>query len=184
MGSTERRPLAEWAVLGIVAEGPTHGFAVARELAPDGSVGGLWTVPRPLVYRAISALEADGLLGRVGSSPGRAGPRRTIIAATSAGMEALERWLGTPVVHVRDARSELLVKLLLHHRAGRDAVALIAAQRRQLEPMLEGLREQLDAAEGFDRTVVRWRLSTTVALDLFLAEIEAAWEPSATKRGG
>ena len=46
-------PLTDWVVLALVVEQPRHGFALARELAADGALGEVWTVPRPLVYRAI-----------------------------------------------------------------------------------------------------------------------------------
>jgi hypothetical protein len=46
----------EWAVLGLLAEQPTHGFATAEALAPDGVVGRIWTMRRPLVYRALDVL--------------------------------------------------------------------------------------------------------------------------------
>ena len=37
------------------------------------------------------------------------GPQRTIFAATPQGHQAAEDWLDTPVAHVRDIRSHLLL---------------------------------------------------------------------------
>ena len=48
----------EHAVLGVLAEAPTHGFAIAKDLAPGTSVGRVLTVRRPLVYRALDRLVA------------------------------------------------------------------------------------------------------------------------------
>ena len=45
--------ITEWVVLGLLAEAPAHGFALARELSRDTTLGQVWTVPRALVYRAI-----------------------------------------------------------------------------------------------------------------------------------
>ena len=53
MQKTPPLSAAAWAVLGVVAEGPTHGFAVAAVLAPDGPLGQVWTLPRPMVYREL-----------------------------------------------------------------------------------------------------------------------------------
>jgi len=39
----------EWAVLALLAEAPTHGFAIAKAMAPEGEVGKVWSVRRPLV---------------------------------------------------------------------------------------------------------------------------------------
>jgi hypothetical protein len=48
MPTDRERPLAEWMVLGLLAEQPSHGFALARLLAPGGEVGRVWAASRPL----------------------------------------------------------------------------------------------------------------------------------------
>ena len=40
--------LTEWVVLALLAEAPSHGFAVARTLSRVTALGEVWTVPRPL----------------------------------------------------------------------------------------------------------------------------------------
>ena len=163
--------LSEWAVLGLVAEGQTHGFIVSHEFAPDGSIGKIWTIPRPLVYRAITSLGNKGFVIEVGSAPGSGGPRRRLVVATPDGRAALASWLDEPVRHVRDARSALLIKLLLLDRAGRSSRKLLVAQEELLEPMLVGLRRQLRQSNGFDSTLARWRLYSTEALARLLVEL-------------
>ena len=44
--------LADGLVLCLISEGPTHGFAIAGLLARDGSLGRVWHVQKPVVYRA------------------------------------------------------------------------------------------------------------------------------------
>jgi DNA-binding PadR family transcriptional regulator len=100
------RSLTEWVVLGLVAEGPTHGFALARLLARDGAVGRVWRATRPLTYRAIAQLASDGMIKPVRTEPG-AGPPRRVHRVTPAGRRALRRWLAQPVRHPRDVRAEL-----------------------------------------------------------------------------
>ena len=46
----------EWAALALLTEEATHGFALARTMAPDGEVGRVWSLRRPLVYRALETL--------------------------------------------------------------------------------------------------------------------------------
>ena len=65
-------------------------------------------------------------------------------------------------------RSELLVKLALLDRAGRDPTELLDAQREQLEPVAQALRDRLDSATGFDRTLALWRCETVTATLRFL----------------
>ena len=161
MAGSRERPLTEWVVLGLVAEGPTHGFALARLLARGGEVGRVWAATRPLTYRAMDRLAADGLIEPVRTEPG-AGPPRTVHRATPAGRRALRRWLTRPVQHPREVRAELLVKLLLLERAGTPTGPLLAAQRQAFAGVLDSHR---GAASD---SVSRWRAEQAAAIDRFL----------------
>lgn len=167
-----------WAVLGAIAEGPTHGFAVAQLLATDGALGQIWTVPRPLVYRELGKLVERGLVSQRATERGGRGPARTIVEATVAGRRAVRRWLAEPVERVRDVRSLFMLKLALHARAGTDSRALLLAQRERLEPELARLDELSARSEGFDRTLALWRsASYRAALD-FVAQVLAETGPA------
>jgi DNA-binding PadR family transcriptional regulator len=159
--------LTEWAVLATLAEGPTHGFAISRELASDGDLGRIWTVPRPLVYRALGVLEQRGLLEPIGSEGGF-GPRRTVLRVSRAGRTAVERWLRAPVAHVRDLRTELLLRLRLLQRRGRDLQPLAVAQLAILTPILDSLSEQAKGSDGFDRVLAAWRREAAEGAARFL----------------
>ena len=56
----------EWAVLALLAEGPTHGFVIVRAMEFEGEVGRVWSVRRPLVYRAVDTLIAHELVRLAG----------------------------------------------------------------------------------------------------------------------
>ncbi len=158
-------------MLALLAERPAHGFALAQVLAEDGEVGQVWTMPRPRVYRAIDDLRDARLIETVATTPSERGPARTLLAATPAGAVAVEEWLARPVAHVRDARSELLLKLVLTHRAGRDLRPLAAAQHGVLEELADRLTAQLDAAEGERTLVLRFRLAQTIAARDYVADL-------------
>src|SRR3954469_19845307 len=102
--------LTEWVVLAVAAEGTTHGFDIARELDERGDLGRIWTVKRPLVYRAIDSLARAGLVSGAGTEEGGRGPQRRLLQVTPIGRRAVTKWLGEPVVHVREVRTELLLK--------------------------------------------------------------------------
>ena len=161
--------MGEWAVLCVVAEGRTHGFAVARALARDGEVGAIWSVRRPLVYRAIEALADAGYIEAVSEEPSPSGPPRRVIVVTRRGRAAVRRWLAEPVEHLRDTRSLLLLKLLFLHRAGQDPRPLLEAQRTQFEAVRASLRKRTASAEGFEPTMIAWRIESANAALRFIA---------------
>jgi DNA-binding PadR family transcriptional regulator len=158
----------EWAVLGAVAEGPTHGFAIAQLLAPDGDLGRVWSMPRPVVYQVIKKLLQFGLVRPRGTETSRQGPVRTVIVATPGGRAAVRRWLKEPVDHVRDVRSLLLLKLALIDRQGGDPAPLIEAQVAKVQSQLESLTKSRRSMEGFDRVILEWRIASSRATLDFL----------------
>jgi PadR family transcriptional regulator AphA len=160
--------LTEWTVLALMGEQPSHGFAVGRQLEAGTDLGRVFTVHRPLVYRALDRLVAAGLVKADHTEPGVAGPDRTIYALTSQGRRALSAWLETPVEHVRDLRIELLVKLRLIARAGGDPRRLVHAQRAALGETLEALAQLPTGSDEVDL----WRHHNAQAAAAFLAHLE------------
>jgi PadR family transcriptional regulator AphA len=150
-------------VLALIAEGPTHGFAIARVLGRDGEVGRVYDVPRPLVYRAVDRLIGGGLARPLRVEAGDQGPPRTVVTATPAGRRLVRKWMVRPAEHVRDVRTELLVKLALLQRSAQDTIPLLQAQQRALEPIVAALAGQRELAEGLDHTVALWRYETALA---------------------
>jgi PadR family transcriptional regulator AphA len=165
--------LTDWVVLGVIAEEPRHGFSVARELAPDAPTGQVWTVRRPLVYRAIEYLLADCLIEAMRTEPGTQGPHRTVYRATRRGKARLTRWLAEPVDHPREVRSELLVKFVLRARRAEPLTPLAVRQLELFAPVADGLARAARKATGADRVVARWRLESTRAITRTLEAIVA-----------
>jgi DNA-binding PadR family transcriptional regulator len=169
-GKSSDLSLADWVVLGVVAEGPTYGWPIVRELSADGGLGAVWTVPRPIVYRSISTLIAEGLLETSGDAPGVRGPRRTIVRVTQRGRRALRSWLARPVDHVRDVRSEFLIKLALLGRSGRPHRELVQRQLDELAPVFSALQRPHDGDE-FCAVLNRWRREQARAVERFLRSL-------------
>jgi PadR family transcriptional regulator AphA len=160
--------LPEWLVLAILSRQAAHGFAVAQLTAPDGDLGRVWQIPKAVVYRAIGRLLDAGLIAPEGTEPGQ-GPQRTVYTATPPGSSAAARWVRTPVEHVRDIRSHLLLD-----RAGEDPVDLLDAQRAVLEPIAAAIEARHAASSGFDATLLAWRRATAVAALDFIERIRPA----------
>jgi PadR family transcriptional regulator AphA len=163
--------LPEWLVLAVLSQQPLHGFAVAQLTAPAGELGQVWQVPKAVIYRAIGRLAEAGLLTPEGVEAGM-GPQRTLYAATPRGRRAAGDWLRTPVGHVRDIRSQLLLKLALLHRAGDDPADLLRRQREVLEPIARAI-EARQARGGFDTVLLAWRQAAVRAALDFLDAVSA-----------
>ena len=147
--------LAEHAILAMLSERPAHGFAIARLTAPGGELGQIWHIPRPVVYRSLGRLLDAGLITPTAIESGR-GPQRTIYTATAQGRQAAARWLDTPVEHIRDVRTQLLLKLALLDRARRDPTDLLRQQRAVLEPIAAAIKAERPQGKGFDATLLAW----------------------------
>jgi DNA-binding PadR family transcriptional regulator len=184
MAPPEQRSLslAEWLVLCLVCEQPRHGFAIARLLDSDGSLGQVWRVPKPVIYRGLQRLEHLGMVHTTEQQPSNQGPVRSLIDATPAGRDAAAAWLVRPVSHTRDVRSELLVKLALLDRAGTDPEPLLRAQREHLAPVADALRDRLGTVSGFERTLALWRYETVSATVRFLDALSSQVTASAPTR--
>lgn len=162
--------ITEYAVLGVLAEKPSHGFAISKELSAKGDVGRILTVRRPLVYRALDRLVDGGLARPVQVEKGDAGPKRVVHRVTRAGRRELATWLDEPVGHVRDMRIEFLLKLVLLRRAGSSPARLVAAQRASLEPTLDALDDP-----HTDDPVEIWRRHNARAAGTYLEELTAIY---------
>ncbi len=173
LGYMSSRPvlsLPEWTVLAIVSQRPAHGFAIAQLTERGGELGRVWHMPRPVIYRAIGRLVDAGLLTQEAVEAGR-GPQRTIYTVTPEGRRAAAGWLDAPVQHIREIRSQLMLKLALRDRAGCDPTDLLKRQRAVLEPIARAMEDEEERLNGFDAVLFAWRRATAVAALGFLDDI-------------
>jgi len=161
--TTAELGLADHVCLALVGEGVEHGWAAGTVLAPDGELGRIWSVSRPLTYRAIDNLVGRRLLTRKGTAQGR-GRDRSLLRITAGGTKALSTWLAQPVEHLRDVRTELLLKMALRERAGLPVEPLLVAQQDWFAPTIASL-----TTTGPDEDIVdRWRRESARAVRRFL----------------
>ena len=155
--------LADNVCLTLITEGVDHGWAIGSLLADDGEIGRIWRLSRPLTYRAIDGLASRQLITR---SAGRAaaGRDRIRLAPTKEGRRVTKVWLDEPIVHLRDVRTELLVKLTLRERSGLAAAPLLEAQQRLFAPLFD----TLTSGSVDDEAVDIWRRESARAVRRFL----------------
>jgi PadR family transcriptional regulator AphA len=177
---------SEWAVLALLAESPSHGWAIAGQLARGGEVGMIWSLGRPIVYHSLARLESEGLIRTAGLERGARGPHRVIYAITPAGRKAVRAWLAAPIEHVRDVRSLFLLKVVLSQRAGIDTRPLLEAQRRTMQPFIAWLEAQLDDVDPdtpAEQTVLSFRLESARMVVHFIdAMLARRGKPAARPR--
>jgi DNA-binding PadR family transcriptional regulator len=160
--------LAEHVCLALVAEAPSHGWTVARALEESGPIGRIWTLTRPNTYRTIDLLVGAGLLRRADAEPG-SGASRVPLHATAAGKRQNDWWLDTPVEHVRDVRTALLLKLTLRARSHREIAEFCRRQRAHLLPKIEAIATQSQQSTD---PVELWRSEQAAAVLRFLDRVE------------
>ncbi|MGQ0617708.1 MAG: helix-turn-helix transcriptional regulator [Acidimicrobiia bacterium] len=103
------------AVLLLLSEAPAHGYSLVTGLQELG----LGRIERAAVYRALSQLEADGLVESWSEAP--AGHPRRVYGLTDAGDGILRAWMGV----INDER-DALERVLRRYRATGTADAVMA----------------------------------------------------------
>jgi len=161
--TTQDLSLGELVCLALVEESPRHGWAIGTELAPDGELGRIWSLSRPLIYRALEQLTTKELVRRSGQASDQ-GRDRAVVSCTAAGKRVARAWLEDPVHHVRDVRTELLLKLSLLRRQGASVEPLLQAQQRVFRDHFDTLTVAGAGADPVDL----WRRESTRAVRRFL----------------
>jgi PadR family transcriptional regulator AphA len=149
-----------------------HGFAIATRLKPDGDIGRVWSLSRALTYRSLEQLTGRGLIRPVGEERGLAGGNRLILAVTPTGRAQLRRWLRAPVVHLRDVRSELLLKLVIAESCAIDIADMLARQRTLIADLAHALVPPANEGQPVD-VVALWRHESAEAALRFLDRVRS-----------
>jgi PadR family transcriptional regulator AphA len=158
--------LARHVVLALIVHQSRHGWALQEELAPRSEIGRAFTLSRQLVYRAIDTLESDGLVKRAIPKDG-GGADKVIISPTAAGKKITHQWLDQPVMHLRDVRTELVVKIMLRQRFTLPLSPFIDSQRTIFEPLIDAVNK-----EHSHSPVDSWRRESASAVKRYLTRLE------------
>ncbi len=181
--------VAEYALLGLLREGPRHGYRLAAEFGAEGRLGVALRLKMSQMYAYLRKLERQGLLASH-DEPGEAARRtRRVFALTPAGERAFDDWLGAPVEATREVRLAFLLKLAFTLDDPNTALALLDKQRAATAAWLERLRAGAArrGAEGpahreLGRLALRHRILLTEAALAWLDETRA--EVAARTRRG
>jgi len=155
-------PTSEYALLGFLTEGPSHGYDLHKLLTDPQGIGMIWGVKIANMYAQLEKLAGKGLIiGKVQTNPQR--PARTEFSLTAAGRKEFERWLYQLVEHPRDFRHEFMARLYFLSRC--KPGELQKQIDRQLEVCQRWLtntvekEEQLSQEGSFSRLTFHFRVS-------------------------
>jgi DNA-binding PadR family transcriptional regulator len=131
-----RRPIdaarpARYALLGLLLEGPRHGYDLIHSFAQGTPLGTTIHLGTSHLYALLSRLERDGLIAGEQQEQVLSPPRR-VFRLTEDGRAAVERWLEEPVPRPRDVLLDFPLKLYLAERRDPTRAALLIARQRAL----------------------------------------------------
>jgi len=158
--------LARNVVLALVVHTPRHGWAIHEQLSPTGDIGHAWTLSRQLVYRAIDTLVEDGLVKRATPKDGGGGDK-VIISPTAAGKRMALQWLDSPVTHLRDVRTELVLKVMLREKMKMPLDSFLESQHAIFDPLITSINK-----DASDSPVNVWRRESANAVKRYLTRLE------------
>ena len=164
MASTDAS-LARQVVLALIVAQPRHGWAIQKDLAKDGAIGRMWSLSRQLTYKAIDSLVDDGLVTRSAPIDGHGGDK-VVLSPTAKGRKTSQTWLDAPVTHLRDVRTELLVKLSIREQMGLDNGQFIAQQINTFEPLIASITKNRGTS-----VEDKWRRENAKAVSRFLHQL-------------
>jgi DNA-binding PadR family transcriptional regulator len=160
----------KYAVLGLIAEEPRHGYAVRAEF--EARLGDFWELNYGQVYQVLTALEQEGLIVGSDERVGRR-PTRKVYAISAKGREALRRWLEQPLSRKQPFRDEFYVRLLFAGQADPKLVPRMVET--QIKRCNERLAELLDqpGREGLGEPADPQRLFRQAAILHAEADLKA-----------
>jgi len=165
---------ADFALLGLVAERPRHGYELAEMFGNSGELAEVVPMPRNVLYAQVHRLERLDLLASHTESVGATPPRK-ILRLTDEGRRAYLHWLDRPVERMRDVRTDFLLKLYFSERTpGHDTARLVDAQIAACRRYLDRRVAEHAETTGFPRLLGGVRVASARSTLAWLEEYAAA----------
>ena len=169
----KRSGRTEYALLGLLADGPRSGYDIKKEV--EQVLSHFWTESYGNIYPTLRRLHEDGLADRR-SEPSQSGPPRSVYSITQDGLAELQDWLTRPA-RIGPPRNELLLKLFFGRHAEPGALkGVVEAYRSaavEIQERLEQARTQVERSAPDNADAVYWLM--TVRLGLATLPTIIAW---------
>lgn len=173
----------EFAILGLLAEAPSSGYDIKREV--EERLSHFWSESFGHIYPMLRRLHQKGLVEkRVHRQSGK--PDRKVYEITPTGRDALEEWFAEPPAPQRP-RNELLLRLFLgRHTRPEFLIRDVRAQREGFEGALAQLRavqKRLESDPDPHPDRLYWELTLSYGMEAFEALIGWGREAEARLEG-
>ncbi len=133
-----------YAILGFLTIRPLSGYDIKRFF--NASVRHFWTADQAAIYRALTELEADALVGHERVEQ-QTRPDRKEYHITPLGVEAFDRWVTQPAPAVA-RREPLLLKLFFASRMNApDLASVLTAELSAVDAELSAFTEIVSSIE-------------------------------------
>jgi DNA-binding PadR family transcriptional regulator len=163
----------EYAILGLLMLGPSHGYDLHQRLTAD--LGNVWHVSQSQAYSILKRLEERGDIATRLERKAKP-PRRQVLHITPTGRKRFRQWMeGTANSGARTVRLEFLTRLYFARLlAPAQVVRIHTAQEREVAMAIRRLRLLLSQVPGdqtFNRMSLDLRLRQMDLVRLWLQEI-------------
>lgn len=168
--NNNQRNAADYPVLGILSQGPAHGYDLCRKLRE--ALGEVWQLHTSHIYALLSGLERDGLAlhERVDQD---ARPSKKVFSVTEEGRRVFLMWVRSPVTNMRNIRLEFLAKFFFcgveSPTALRDLISRQLSVCRRVIKRIQNSRGS--CGNELEQAAVDFRLATLYAVEAWLIDL-------------
>lgn len=128
-------------LLGLLYEGPRHGYDLAAHFARGGDLYAVVKLGKSQLYSLLKAIEAGGL-ARASREETKDAPARKVFRLTPLGRGRFEEWVRRPAESVKGLRVEFLLKVYLLGRLN------LGGQPELMDAQAKVLSSRLDELKG------------------------------------
>ena len=132
---------AEYALLGLLWNGPRHGYELHRAFATNQELGAICRLEQSQLYAFLKKLEQLGYLEST-LEPQEGRPPRRIVGLSAKGRQVFRQWIEAPTPRPREVRLLFLLKLYFARSFGTGTIlTLITRQIEACQAFLKKLEE-------------------------------------------
>lgn len=165
----------EFVLLGLISQGPIHGYDLYKKLCDADGIALIWHVKQSYLYALLDKLEKNGMLTSK-TIEREMFPSRKEFEITEKGRENFHFWLTNPVKHGREMRQEFLAKLYFSQSSDKSSYQkLVQAQIKVCSEWLTAMKNELSHLSNqqiFAKNILNYRISQTNAMLEWLKNLQ------------